>query len=305
MQSSLIVPMAAHVALAAFLYVLLTVARAPAIWGIGRRADGSNPFAAYEPRVSANLSNQFEWPLLFYVACVLLMLEPPVDLLAWALAWLFVIGRALHSAVQILTRNVRLRGIVFMLNFLAVLGLWVLVAMPVIRQPEHQRWLAEQARAEKEVLARAEPQHRLDVFGGTLFGKDLGEWGGEVGFRDASGSERQLIDDNSQGIYKTPFGVVALTGLAHMWDSHGSVYVISQDADGAVRADRSMALPGWPCHTWTEGGEVKLRVFLDYKAAPVSSSSPAKPLYRCYSLQSPHDIVPMACPVTIPEGCYQ
>gem|GEM_PF-202658 len=125
MQSSLILPMAAHVALAAFLYALLTVARAPAIWGIGRRADGSNPFAAYEPRISANLSNQFEWPLLFYVACLLLM-QSLVSPAAIALAWLFIAGRVLHSAVQILTRNVRLRGIVFMLNFLAVLGLWVL-----------------------------------------------------------------------------------------------------------------------------------------------------------------------------------
>lgn len=129
MQSPLILPMVAHVALAAFLYALLTVARAPAIWGIGRRADGSNPFAAYEPRISANLSNQFEWPLLFYVACVLLILQGTASVAATALAWLFVGGRVLHSAVQILTRNVRLRGIVFMLNFVSVLGLWTLIVL--------------------------------------------------------------------------------------------------------------------------------------------------------------------------------
>ena len=115
--------MTAHVALAALLYVLLTVARAPAIWGIGRRADGSNPFAAMEPRIGANLSNQFEWPLFFHVACVLLMLLG-TSTLAITLAWLFVGGRLLHSAVQILTTNVRLRGLVFTVNFLAVLGLW-------------------------------------------------------------------------------------------------------------------------------------------------------------------------------------
>ena len=49
-------------------------------------------------------------------------------LAAVALAWIFVAGRVLHSAVQILTRNVRLRGVVFTINFLAVLGLWILVA---------------------------------------------------------------------------------------------------------------------------------------------------------------------------------
>jgi hypothetical protein len=122
----LVVPMMAHVAWTAFLYVWLTVARAPAIWGIGRSPDGSNPFAAIEPRISANLSNQFEWPLLFHIACVLFMHARP-NPTAELLAWIFVAGRVLHSAVQILTRNVRLRGLIFTINFLAVLGLWVLL----------------------------------------------------------------------------------------------------------------------------------------------------------------------------------
>lgn len=119
--------MAAHVALAAMLYVLLTVARAPSTWGIGRRPDGSNPWAQLEPRISANLSNQFEWPLLFYVACLVLM-QSPVDATAVVLAWVFVGGRVVHSAVQVLTSNIRLRGAVFTVNFLAVLGLWALIA---------------------------------------------------------------------------------------------------------------------------------------------------------------------------------
>lgn len=127
MSHPLMVPMAAHVAWAAFLYVLLTVARAPAVWGVGRRADGSNPWSKVEPRISANLSNQFEWPLFFHVACVLLMLLGAVDAVAVALAWIFVAGRLAHGGVQILTRNVRLRGLVFTVNFLAVPGMWMLV----------------------------------------------------------------------------------------------------------------------------------------------------------------------------------
>lgn len=128
-MSELTAPMAAHVALAAFLYVALTVARAPAVWGIGRRADGSNPFAGFEPRISANLSNQFEWPLFFHAACLLLIFQFEATGSAVVLAWIFVAGRILHSGVQILGRNVRLRGLVFTINFLAVLGLWVLVVM--------------------------------------------------------------------------------------------------------------------------------------------------------------------------------
>ncbi len=126
MPQAFLLPMAAHVALAALLYAALTVARAPKVWGIGRRADGSNPFAAIEPRISANLSNQFEWPLFFHLAC---LLQPVPSTAAMVLAWTFIGGRLLHSVVQIFTANVRLRGLVFMLNFVAVLGLWGLLVV--------------------------------------------------------------------------------------------------------------------------------------------------------------------------------
>lgn len=126
----LLYPMAAHVGLTALLYALLTGARAPSIWGIGRRADGSNPWADVERRISANLSNQFEWPLLFYVACLLLLQRPALGMTELALAWLFMAGRLAHSGVQILTTNVRLRGVVFTINFVAVLALWVMLVWP-------------------------------------------------------------------------------------------------------------------------------------------------------------------------------
>ena len=126
MSNALILPMAAHVALAAFLYILLTVARAPVVWRVGRAQDETNPWTGIEPRISANLSNQFEWPLFFHVACLLLLYVTPGPG-AVALAWVFVGGRMIHSGVHILTRNVRLRGVVFTINFLAVLGLWALV----------------------------------------------------------------------------------------------------------------------------------------------------------------------------------
>lgn len=123
----LIYPMAAQVGMTAFLYALLTVVRAPSIWGLGRLPDGSNPLARFEPRISANLSNQFEWPLLFYVACLIFLQQHRVEWFALCLAWVFVGGRLAHSCVQILTTNIRLRGVVFTINFVAVLGMWWLM----------------------------------------------------------------------------------------------------------------------------------------------------------------------------------
>lgn len=123
-SQALLYPMVAHVAYAASLYALLTVARAPAVWHLGRAADGGNPWAAIERRISANLSNQFEWPLFFHLACLLLMRAPTIASWQWAMAWGFIAGRLLHGAVHIGTTNVRLRGVVFMINFVAVLALW-------------------------------------------------------------------------------------------------------------------------------------------------------------------------------------
>lgn len=56
-------------------------------------------------------------------------LEGAPELVDWALglAWLFVFGRVAHSAVQVGSANVRWRGMVFMVNFLATFGLWAVL----------------------------------------------------------------------------------------------------------------------------------------------------------------------------------
>ena len=178
----------------------------------------------------------------------------------------------------------------------------ILLLACVSCQSSREDFLAEAVRVEKEMLARAEPEHVLDAFGGTLNGKDLGEWGGEVTFRAPDGSEHQLIHDNSRGIFNMPFGLVAVTGLAHLGENRGSIYLISRDSDGRVKADKTLTLSGWPCEVRASDTEIMLRVFQGYEAVP---NAPATPNYNCYSLQSPTDIVKTSCPLVIPEGCFQ
>jgi hypothetical protein len=124
--SSLLWPMLAHIGLIIALYVWLTFARAAAV---GR---GEVEYAAFvlgreEPpaiaRITRNLANQFELPVIFYAIVVLLVAlgrTGAVDVIA---AWLFVLGRVVHTVVQTLTDDVRLRGRVFLINFLAILVL--------------------------------------------------------------------------------------------------------------------------------------------------------------------------------------
>lgn len=118
-----LLPFLGHFSLIGVLLVVLTWQRVGAVMaGEARisdyaRADGD---AKRSRRVQRNLSNQFELPLFAYFAAAVLIATNTVaagDIIA---AWVFFAGRVLHSSVQCLTDNVRLRGAVFSINAGAV-----------------------------------------------------------------------------------------------------------------------------------------------------------------------------------------
>ena len=127
----LLLPMLAHIAWVLALYAWLTVARQLAV----RRgevdfksfAHGEEPH--HVARITRNLANQFELPVIFYAAVVLLVALNSVNRIDIAAAWVFVAGRVLHTLVQGLTDNVPLRGQVFMINFVGVVALVVHIAL--------------------------------------------------------------------------------------------------------------------------------------------------------------------------------
>ncbi len=109
-----------------FLYAWLTVARLKAV------KRGEVEFSCFvlgrdEPRevarITRNLANQLELPVIFYAIVVLLVALDRVTVVDVAAAWVLVAGRLAHSLVQTLTDNVPLRGRVFMISFLAVVVL--------------------------------------------------------------------------------------------------------------------------------------------------------------------------------------
>ena len=131
-MTSILWPMLAHVAWVVLLYVWLTYAR----WVAVQRGEvdySSFEFNREEPpaaaRIRLNLANQFEWPVVFYALVVLLIALGKVTLFDVIAAWVFVIGRVIHTLVQCLTDNVPLRGQVFTINFVAVLALAAHVAL--------------------------------------------------------------------------------------------------------------------------------------------------------------------------------
>lgn len=129
---SILWPMLAHIGLTVFLYAWLTVARTLAV------RSGDTEYACFvlgrdEPlpiaRITRNLANQFELPVIFYALVIVLLVAGRVVWFDVAAAWVFVAGRVIHTLVQTLTDNVVLRGRVFVINFLAVVFLTGHVAL--------------------------------------------------------------------------------------------------------------------------------------------------------------------------------
>jgi hypothetical protein len=114
--------MLAHIGWVFLLYAWLTVARQRAV----KRGEAEHAgFARGEEphhvaRITRNLANQFELPVIFYAVVVLLVATKNVTTLDVIAAWVFVAGRVIHTLVQTLTDNVPLRGRVFLINFAAV-----------------------------------------------------------------------------------------------------------------------------------------------------------------------------------------
>lgn len=78
----------------------------------------------YVTKVTNNLNNQFQLPLLFVCACVLaisLKLETPGLIFS---AWAFVICRLVHSLVHTTVNIVLLRSIVFAVGFYFLASIW-------------------------------------------------------------------------------------------------------------------------------------------------------------------------------------
>ncbi len=81
-----------------------------------------SPAAVSNP--SDNLKNLFELPVLFYALCLYLFLTAQVDATYVYAAWVFVVFRALHSAVHCTFNLVMLR---FYLYLIATLAVWFML----------------------------------------------------------------------------------------------------------------------------------------------------------------------------------
>ncbi|MEM9330106.1 MAG: MAPEG family protein [Pseudomonadota bacterium] len=129
LPDAILVPVAGHLMWLLFLFGAVSLKRMQAV-KINKIEIDDLAHKEREPEISRrwanNLNNQFEVPVLFYGIIALLYATDMVTQTHVFLAWIFLLGRLAHSYVQISGDNVRLRGQVFVINFLAVYAMWAL-----------------------------------------------------------------------------------------------------------------------------------------------------------------------------------
>ena len=138
MHTAILWPILAHFGLVFFLYAWLSFVRVRAVRA-GRVQYGCFEFGRDEPadiaRITRNLGNQFELPVIVYAALLFLMQFGALGAWDVVFCWVFFVGRVIHTGVQTLTDDVPLRGRVFVVNFLGCAGLvghLALVALGVV-----------------------------------------------------------------------------------------------------------------------------------------------------------------------------
>jgi hypothetical protein len=93
---------------------------------------GVDVFAQKARNAARAFSNQFEIPVLFFVAVIVAILTARTSTLFLVLGWLFILSRLVHAWIYSTTNYVPHRFVAFSIGF-AILGLmWLLLAVSLL-----------------------------------------------------------------------------------------------------------------------------------------------------------------------------
>jgi hypothetical protein len=127
---AILLPLLAQVFLTLALYAVLAVAKRRAMQAglvdLERRALHDDAWPESVIKVSNNIRNQFQLPVLFYVLVIVLWQLGKAGPLAQALAWLFVASRVVHAWVHTGSNVVALRRGVFTFGWVVLAGMTAL-----------------------------------------------------------------------------------------------------------------------------------------------------------------------------------
>jgi hypothetical protein len=136
-QLLIFIPLFAQVTLTLAILVALGTARARDLTERKLHPDkialaGPEAWSEGPQKLAASYRNQFELPLLFYVACLFAFQARFIDMSFLVLASLFVVSRVVHAAIHIGPNRVRPRFYAFLAGLLMLAAMWGLLAYQIV-----------------------------------------------------------------------------------------------------------------------------------------------------------------------------
>lgn len=131
-SNHIIWPVLAQIFLTLTMLIILGVRKAKAVKAgeVNRQqaALDNRVWPADVVKVSNNIANQFEVPVLFYVLCLVLYSMNAAGIVAIALAWAFALSRFAHAYVHIGSNYVPMRMRLFLVGCLVLIAMLVVAA---------------------------------------------------------------------------------------------------------------------------------------------------------------------------------
>ncbi|MBX9926709.1 MAG: MAPEG family protein [Hyphomicrobiaceae bacterium] len=82
-------------------------------------------------KAANNYKNQFEIPVLFFAGVAVALALKQSDAVLVGLAWVFVLARVAHAVVHLTFNKVMARGTVWLISVIAVMAMWIVMAVRV------------------------------------------------------------------------------------------------------------------------------------------------------------------------------
>lgn len=130
------VPVLAHIMLIFMVYIYLGIMKSRAVeeGSVDRKIAALNTKAWPEDvvKVSNNLANQFESPIIFYVLSIIYFITSNVNGVIILLMSLYVLSRYIHAYIHVTTNYVPNRYKLFLIGVLTLLGLSIWASLKII-----------------------------------------------------------------------------------------------------------------------------------------------------------------------------
>jgi hypothetical protein len=133
-QTAIVLPVFAQVFLTFVVLIVMALRRRNAFAAGLKLKDialGQSAWPDDATQAANNFKNQFETPVLFYVACAFALMTKSVDYAMVVLAWIYVASRIGHALIHLGSNIVMQRFYLYFVGLIALLIMWILLFVRV------------------------------------------------------------------------------------------------------------------------------------------------------------------------------